>query len=258
MNCMRTYIKNLQAGEAFREVFLLKRKDLGKTKNDKPYLRLAFGDKTGSIEARMWENAEVVDQKVDAGAAVYVTGVVDEWNSTLQLRVESMNYADAGTYKYEDLLKCAENIDEMFESVKSFLRKNISSNWVSLLVQEFLSDEEFVIGFKRSPGARSWHNAYVGGLMEHTFEVMTVVEKMCELYPEANRDVMLFGAFIHDMGKMYELDPFTFEYTAQGGLIGHLPLGFEALSEKIRNIKDFPENMAMQLKHIILSAPRRI
>ena len=150
-------------------------------------------------------------------------------------------------------MRSIENSDELFENIKKILRTTISHPLASRLIQSFLDDVSFIESFKKAPGARSWHNAYIGGLMEHTYEVMVIVERMCDLYPGARKDIALVGAFIHDIGKIYELDPFSFEYTLEGGLVGHLSIGFEILSSKINAIADFPEDMALALKHIILS-----
>lgn len=249
----KVFIKDLKPGTSVATVFLLKKKELGKTKKEKPYLKLEFADKTGSIEGRMWDNALDADGKVDTGAAVVVAGSVDEWNGAVQIKVDNLLFAKPGTYQHADLMRCVENIDEMYECIKSCLRKNISNNWISLLVKEFLDDQETMDKFKHAPGARSWHNAYIGGLMEHSLEVMVIVEKVCEMYPEANKDIALFGAFMHDIGKMYELDAHTFEYTHPGGLVGHLALGFELLIKKMASIDGFPDDLALHLKHIILS-----
>ncbi|MBU0571625.1 MAG: HD domain-containing protein, partial [Candidatus Omnitrophica bacterium] len=114
-------------------------------------------------------------------------------------------------------------------------------------------DEALMAKFARGVGGKSWHNAYIGGLMEHTFEVMAIVDKMCSLYPEADRDVAIFGAFIHDIGKIHEIDEKKLEYTVEGGLVGHIAIGYRMLNEKISGITGFPEELSLRLGHIVLS-----
>ena len=250
---MRTFISDLTTGTRINTVFLLKKKEMGKTKDNKPYLRLAFADKSGTIEGRLWDSAEEIDSRVDTGDAVFVQGSVDEWKSNLQIKVDDMRPARPEEFQLADLVRCVENIDSIYEIVGKCIKENVTNKWLSLLVQQFLTDEDFIARLKMAPGARSWHNAYRGGLLEHTYEVMVIVEKMCALYPEANKDIALVGAFLHDIGKMFELDPNTFEYTREGGLVGHLSIGFGIVTNAISTIKGFPHDIALHLKHIILS-----
>lgn len=233
--------------------FLLSKKELGKTKTDKTYLKLELKDKTGSLEGRMWDNADTADKRVDTGMPVMVTGQISEFRGNLQIKVDDIYPAEDSEFDLPDLIRCVEDIEGLFEKVKACLRRNMKNEWMIKLTKSFLEDKDLIDSFKRAPGARSWHNAYVGGLMEHSFEVMTIVEKMCELYPEVYADVAVFGAFLHDVGKIFELDPQSFEYTHLGGLVGHIGLGFEILSEKIRAIDGFPKELALHLKHVILS-----
>jgi len=250
---MKTFIKDLTTSTIVRTVFLLKKKEMCKTKENKPYLRLEFADKTGTIEGRLWDNAEEVHSRFETGDAVFVQGSVDEWKSNLQIKVDDMWQARQEEFQPADLVRCVENIDEICETMKKCIERNITNRWLSLLVKEFLNDGDFITRLKKAPGARSWHNAYSGGLLEHTYEVMVIVEKMCDLYTEANRDVAVVGAFLHDIGKVFELDPTTFEYTKEGGLVGHLSMGFEIVADKIKRIDGFPQDLALHLKHIILS-----
>ena len=248
----KQFIKDLKVGDRVASVFVLKKKDLQKTKENKPYLRLAVADKTGSIEGVMWDNAETAEAHIDNGMPVFVKASVGSYRENIQLKIDEARPASPDEYKVEDIIRAIQDIEGQYSKVKKYLAA-ISNKWVALLVQSFLDDKEFVERFKRSPGARSWHNAYIGGLMEHTWEVMYIVDKTCDIYPWASRDIAIAGAFFHDIGKIVELDPGTFEYTIEGGLIGHLPLGFEMLSAKMGKIDAFPQDIATHLRHIILS-----
>jgi 3'-5' exoribonuclease len=250
---MKQFISDLREGERVNSPFLLKKKELGKTKNDKPYLRLAFADKTGLIEGRLWDMAEVIDTRIKTGQAVVVKGVVDLWRSNTQIKVDDVFPASDDEFEKADLVRCVADIEKIFEDLKNILRRHLSNKWIILLVKSFLEDEALIERLKKAPGARSWHNAYIGGLLEHTYEVMMVIERMFELYPEINKDVALLGAFWHDIGKMDELDAETFEYTNSGGLIGHIAMGYELLHKRMSAIPDFPEDLALHLKHLILA-----
>ncbi|MDP2942195.1 MAG: HD domain-containing protein [Candidatus Omnitrophota bacterium] len=245
-------IKELKAGQPIETAFLLKKKETLKTKEGKLYLRLVFADKTGEIEGRMWDNVAGVEAAVDSGSVVIVSGTVDVWKNDKQIKVDGLRAASEKEYKPTDLIRAVENPEELFKKVNSYLG-GISDKHLSILADRFLEDTDLMSRFKKSPGASSWHNAYIGGLLEHTYEVMYISERVCELYPQADKDLVLIGAFVHDIGKVIELDPNTLQYTLDGGLIGHLTLGFDILSKKISGIKDFPKDLELKLKHIILS-----
>jgi len=249
---MKKFIKELKGGEPVESVFFLKKKELAKTQAGKPYLKLTVSDKTGRLEAKMWDNAGPADEMVATGEAVFIRGSVETYRGELQLRVDEIRLAQEGEYKFDELVRSVENGEEIFKKITAMLN-GISEKWLATLVKEFLADDELMAKFKKSPGAQNWHNAYIGGLMEHTYEVMRICGEVCALYPEADKDVVTIGAFAHDIGKTIELDVNTFEYTVDGGLIGHLTLGYETVSEKIKNIKGFPKELALRLKHIILS-----
>ncbi len=247
---MKKFIKDLKVNDGIESVFFLKKKELARTQAGKPYLKLTLSDKTGRMEAKMWEGGEQADEMVATGAAVFVKGRVDSYNG-LQIRVDEIRLADQKEYKFEELVRSVEDPDKIFKNIKAML-DGIQDKWLAALAKEFLDDEELMAKFRKSPGAQNWHNAYIGGLMEHTYEVMHICREVCGLYPEADRDAVTIGGFTHDIGKTVELDINTFEYTLDGGLIGHLTLGFEILSRKIAGIKGFPQDKALALKHIIL------
>lgn len=249
---MKKFIKDLKAGEAVESVFLLKRKELQRTKDNKPYLKVTLADKTGAIEGRVWEEADTFDKKIDTGDVLVVTGSVDNWRDNIQVKVERLRKAAPEQYKMQDLVRAIENAEEIFADIERRLGA-VTNQWFKILIKKYFDEPDFIERFKTSPGAQSWHNAYIGGLLEHTHEVIVITEKACDLYPEADRETCLVGAFLHDSGKVFEIEPRTFELTLGGGLIGHLPLGFELLASRIASISGFPGDLALHLKHIILS-----
>lgn len=249
---MTKFIKDLKEGQKIASVYLLKNKQMSMTKHNKPYLSLLLADKTGSIEARVWDNAEIADARVSSGSAVLIKAEVVKWKENTQLSVGDIQTVVDGEYKREDLIRSVENVNEILENIMKLLC-SMKDTWLRLLADEFLKDKDLMKKFKISPGAKNWHNAYIGGLLEHTYEVMFVADRVCQLYPEANRDLVIIGALIHDIGKVIEIDPNTFEYTLEGGLVGHLSLGFELLLKKVDAIENFPDKLRIHLKHIILS-----
>ncbi len=248
----KKFISDFKVNEKINSFFMLRRKELKLTKYDKPYLQITLSDKTGKIEGRLWDNAEEFNGAVDTGDIVHVAGVVDKYRDEKQLKVDHIVKADDRAFQYKDMVRVAENRDTFLNAVVDYL-KNIKNTWINQLAECFIRDEELMALFKDGVGAKNWHNAYIGGLLEHTYEVMFIVDNVCSLYPQADRDTAIFGAFIHDIGKVYELDIKKMEYTVEGGLVGHIAIGYRILSEKIREVPDFPKDLRLRLEHIILS-----
>ncbi|MBD3379294.1 MAG: HD domain-containing protein [Candidatus Omnitrophica bacterium] len=248
----KKFISDFQVNEVVDSCFIMSKKELKLTKYDKPYLHITLADKTGKIEARLWDDAEKFNQAAEAGDVVRVKGTVDKYREEKQFKIDILEKADDRMYRYEDMVRVAENREDIFNEVVGLLY-TIEDPWIKKLKERFTGDEGLMRFFRDGMGGKMWHNAYIGGLMEHTREVMRIVDAMSIMYPEADRDIMLFGAFIHDIGKVHELDVKKTEYTVEGGLVGHIVIGHKMLMEKINSIEGFPEELSMLLEHIILS-----
>lgn len=247
-----TFINELKANSPIKAIFLCKKKLLKRTKEDKPYLEVTLSDKTGKIEGRAWENAEELNKEFNEGDVVKISGGTTLFKNELQIKVDDIKKAKNSEYAYENLIRAVASPEKIFEKINNLLSA-IKDEWLVKLKDSFLNDAEFIDKFLKSPGAKSWHNAYIGGLLEHTYEVMHISNEVHNLYPESSLDILMIGSFMHDMGKIYELDTNTFEYTLEGGLVGHVSIGYKMLGEKIRNIDGFPKDLALELEHIILS-----
>ena len=248
----KKFINTFKVNEQVDSCFLLKKKNLKLTKRDKPYIEMTLLDKTGAIEGRLWDDAEKFNMVAETGDIVHIKGVVDKFREEKQFKVDYMAKADEETFQYEDMVRVAKDREKISKNILTALG-NMKNKWICSLADEFTADNGFMDMFKDGLGGKSWHNAYIGGLMEHTWEVMFVADKMCDLYPEADRDLTVFGAFIHDIGKVYEMDPKKMEYTTEGGLLGHITIGYRILNEKIGKISGFPADLKLRLEHIVLS-----
>ncbi len=248
----KKFISELKVNEQVTSFFVLRKKNLKLTKYDKPYLDLALSDRTGQIQGRLWDNAENFNEKAETGDVVLIRGTVDKYREDKQLKVDSMEKADDRAFRYEDMVRVVEDRDNILDRVISCLR-NMKNPWLRSLAEAFIKDRDLMDRFRNGIGAKRWHNAYIGGLLEHTHEVMRIVGAMCDLCPAADRGITIFGAFIHDMGKTYELDAKNLEYTVEGGLIGHISIGHRLLMDKVREVPDFPGELRLRLEHIILS-----
>ncbi|MBF0252227.1 MAG: HD domain-containing protein [Candidatus Omnitrophica bacterium] len=248
----KIFIKDLKVKNVVKTYFMITKKTQKLTKYDKPYLEVTLMDSSGKIEGRVWDNAETIGNKVDSGDVVMVTAQVEEFREEKQLKIDNIEKMEEKDFNYEDLIKVAEGLEEIEKNIKRSLSE-IKDPWIKKLADEFLDDETFMKAFRNAAGAKSWHNAYIGGLMEHTNEVMQIVLKVAELYPDADRDLLIFGSFMHDIGKIYELDSKKMDYTVEGRLIGHISIGCRMLNDKIASIKDFPNELSIHIQHIILS-----
>lgn len=248
----KKFVKDLKKKERIEAFFMLRKKNLKLTKYDKAYLELGFSDKTGNIEGRLWDDAEKYNGCAETGDIVRVIGTVDEFREEKQIKVDSIARADDRAFRYEDMVRVVEDRDGICARVRECLN-GIVNPWIKSLAGSFVADEALMSKFRDGIGGKSWHNAYIGGLIEHTYEVMHIADEMCRLYPEADRDTVIFGAFVHDIGKVFELDPRKMEYTIEGGLVGHIAIGHKVLTEKIRGIEGFPPDLSLRLEHIILS-----
>jgi len=248
----KQFIRDLVPNQKIEACFALNKKELKRTKYDKPYLEITLVDKTGRIEGRLWDEAEKFDKAAGTGDIVRIKGSVVEFRDEKQIKVDFMEKADEEIFEQEDMARVVGNREELMGKVRSFL-EDLSNPWIKALSGKFTGDGEFMGRFYEGAGAKSWHNAYIGGLLEHTYEVMFITDQVCSLYPEADRDIAVFGAFLHDLGKVFEIDVKKMDYTVAGGLLGHIAIGYKMLNSKISEIEDFPEDISCALEHIILS-----
>jgi 3'-5' exoribonuclease len=175
------YIKDIKPDEKIESVYLLKKKELKRTKENKPYLTMVLADKTGAIEAKVWDDADTVEMRIGGASAVHIKGVVVKYRENIQFKVDHIRPADENEYSPSDLIRSLENPEEIFDKIVGYI-KSIENKWLNLLAMAILDDVDLREKFMRSPGAQNWHNAYIGGLMEHTYEVMYITDHVCSLY----------------------------------------------------------------------------
>lgn len=247
------WVKDIRKDDKIRGIYLVKGKRRGATKKGDPYLSVTLGDRTGDIEARIWEKVEELAPlfkegdilEVEAGAGIYL--------DQLQLTISRLRVPADPVDPCFFLESCHRDAADMLTSLRNIL-KNLTNPHLKNLADRFLSDHQFVTLFKRAPAAKNFHHCYLGGLLEHTLSVCEMILPAAAQYPGLDRDLMLTGAFLHDIGKVREL---TFDrridYTDEGRLLGHIVLGVSMAEEKIRETKGFPPDLAIRLKHLILS-----
>lgn len=249
------YIETFREGERINEIFLCKHKQSAVTKNGKPYENVILQDKTGTLDAKIWEPDSQGIDDFDSMDYIGVVGDVTSFQGALQLNIKRVRKVQPGEYDPKDYLPVSSrDIDEMYEELKEYIASVENPYLNKLLSVFFLEDAEFEKRFKFHSAAKTVHHGFVGGLLEHTLGVTKLCASFCEQYTILNRDLLLSAAMFHDIGKLEELSTFPEnDYTDEGQLLGHIMIGAEWVGEKMRDIPDFPRKLGNELKHCILA-----
>ncbi len=249
----RVFCADLALGDRVDDVFCVTRVERRLGRNGTPFLRLSVSDRTGTLAAVAWDGVEDLLEVLTEGGYARVRAEVGDYRDELQLRVVG---AEAVTARLDPVdflprgpMSGEESVAAIREFVLSFADPDLRG-----LVLDFLDDARFSRAFTAAPAAKVNHHAYVGGLAEHTLSVMRLCAMAAEHYGDLDRDLLLAGAFCHDIGKIAELavEP-GFPYTEEGGLLGHIPIGFVMVREQIARRPDFPAERATDLGHLVLS-----
>ena len=249
------YIKDLRDGDRVVDIYLCKHRRSAETKNGKPYENVILQDKTGTIDAKIWEPNSAGICEFDALDYIEVFGDVNAFQGALQISIKRTRRCDEGEYDPKDYLPVtSKNIDEMYRELKGYIASIKNQYLRTLLESIFILDEAFVKTFKKSSAAKSVHHGFIGGLLEHTLSIVKLCDYYTTAYPLLNRDLLLTSAMCHDIGKTKELSAFPAnDYTDDGQLLGHIIIGVEMVGEKIRQIPGFPPLLAAEIKHCILA-----
>ncbi len=249
------YIQDLKEGSAVKDVYLCKQKNAATTKNGKEYYNVILQDKTGTIDAKVWEPNSFGIAEFSAREYIFVNGDVTSFNGALQVNIKQVRVAETGDYNEADYFPVSsKNIDEMYGELLDIISKTENVYLKKLLQAFFVEDKTFIERFKKSSAAKTVHHGFIGGLLEHTLSVTKLCAYFCTTYPALKKDLLLTAAICHDIGKTKELSTFPDnDYTDEGNLLGHIVMGTEMISDKIREIPDFPPVLAGELKHCIVA-----
>ncbi|MGE3109918.1 MAG: 3'-5' exoribonuclease YhaM family protein [Phycisphaerales bacterium] len=255
----RRFIKDLEPSERLAGVFSISNAQLGKTKQDKPFLKCIIGDKTGQLPGRMWSIEPNYFKRLPTDGFVYIEAETQPYQGELQLIIQGIEAVVITPELLRELLPTTtRDIDEMFAEVTRLLG-TLEHPASRAIATTYLADEHLMTAFRQCPAAKSMHHAYIGGLLEHTLQLLNLADRICPLYPKINRDIVMLGLFLHDLGKTRELVyDRTFGYSDRGELIGHIVEGALMLHDKAQQVmrttgQRLPQNMVMVLQHIILS-----
>ena len=236
------YLKDYKDGDRVSDIYLCKNKQSAITKNGKSYDNVILQDKTGTMDAKVWDPNSAGIGEYDTMDYIEVYGEISSFQGALQLSVKRVRLCQEGEYDPADYLPVtSKNIDSMYQELIGYINK-MENRYLKLLMEDlFIKDEAFIKVFKASSAAKSVHHGFAGGLLEHT-------------YPLLKKDLLISAALCHDIGKTKELSLFPEnDYTDDGNLIGHIVMGVEMIGDKIREIDGFPESLATELKHCVIA-----
>ena len=249
------YIKDYKDGDRVFDIYLCKHKVSAMTKNGKPYESILLQDKTGTLDAKIWDPNNAGIGEFDVLDYIEVYGEVTSFQGALQVNVKRIRKCQEGEYSPADYLPVSKyNIDEMFGALLSYIDQVENKYLKELLKAFFVEDAAFITAFKKSSAAKTVHHGFMGGLLQHTLSVVRLCEYYCSAYSMLNKDLLISAAICHDIGKTREISLFPQnDYTDEGQFLGHIVIGTEMVGEKIRKIEGFPTMLASELKHCILA-----
>lgn len=249
------YIKDYKEGDRVFDIYLCKHKQSAVTKNGKAYDNVILQDKTGTIDAKVWDPNSAGISEFDSLDYIEVYGEVNSFQGSLQISIKRVRVCQEEEYDPADFLPVSKkNLDQMFQELNGLIDSIQNEYLQKLLRAFFVEDESFSKRFRQSSAAKTVHHGFVGGLLEHTLSVAKLCDYYCKAYPMLKRDLLITAAICHDIGKTKELSLFPEnDYTDEGQLLGHIVMGSEMIGEKAKEIPGFPAVLLGELKHCILA-----
>jgi 3'-5' exoribonuclease len=234
--------------------FVVVSKQIKPKKTGEPYLALILGDRSGQLDAKMWDNVDEVLNAFEQDDFLKVKGLVNRYKNRFQLTIHKLRKLGDSEIEFSDYLpKTTKDIDELWQTLANFI-ESFQNAHLKSLVQAFMADPEIAAAYRNAPAAKTLHHAYIGGLLDHVVSLMRSCDLVSRNYPQVNRDLLLTGVFLHDIGKIHELTyNRSFSYTTRGQLLGHMIIELEMLQAKLALVPDFPAEMKTLLEHLIIS-----
>jgi 3'-5' exoribonuclease len=234
--------------------FVVASKQVKAKKNGEPYLALTLADRTGQIEAKMWDNVDEFILAFEQDDFLKIKGLINKYKNRFQLTIHKLRRMEEGEIDFTDYLpKTTKDIGELWRTLTEFVA-TFQNPHLKSLVELFMADAEIAERYRNAPAAKTLHHAYIGGLLDHVVSLFRSCDLISRNYPQVNRDLLLAGAFLHDIGKIQELTyNRAFSYTTRGQLLGHMIIELEMLQSKVAKLPDFPAELKTLLEHLIIS-----
>ena len=234
--------------------FVVASKQVKAKKNGEPYLALTLADRTGQIEAKMWDNVDDFILAFEQDDFLKIKGLINKYKNRFQLTIHKLRRMEEAEIDFTDYLpKTTKDIGELWRTLTEYVA-TFQNAHLKALVELFMADPEIAERYRNAPAAKTLHHAYIGGLLDHVVSLFRSCDLICPNYPQVNRDLLLTGAFLHDIGKIQELTyNRAFSYTTRGQLLGHMIIELEMLQAKLAKLPGFPEELKTLLEHMIIS-----
>src|SRR5271169_77455 len=234
--------------------FVVASKQVKPKKTGEPYLALTLGDRSGLIEAKMWDNVEDCLNAFEADDFVKIKGLLNKYKNRFQITIHKIRKLGDAEIDFADYLpKTTKDIGELWQTLAGFVG-TFQNPHLKALVEAFMADPEIAEAYRNAPAAKTLHHAYIGGLLDHVVSLCRSCDLICRNYPQINRDLLLTGAFLHDIGKIHELTyNRSFSYTTRGQLLGHMIIELEMLHAKLALVPGFPDELKTLVEHLIIS-----
>jgi len=243
-----------QENKVVTSTFVVASKQVKPKKNGEPYLALTLADRTGHLEAKMWDNVDDAINAFEQDDFVKVKGLINKYKNRFQLTIHKLRRLEEAEIDYADYLpKTTKDIGELWQTLAGFVA-TFQNPHLKALLELFMADPEIAERYRNAPAAKSLHHAYIGGLLDHVVSLFRVCDLVSGNYRQIDRDLLLTGAFLHDIGKIHELTyNRSFSYTSRGQLLGHMIIELEMLQAKLAKLPDFPVELKTLLEHLIIS-----
>jgi 3'-5' exoribonuclease len=248
------FVKDLTADQTITGFFLVHEKEIRNTNAGKPYLRMELGDRSGTVEARMWGQFEILAKDVNRDDFVKVQARVEIYRNKPQLLLQQFRLAKPEEIDLADFLPHTPyNVEDLYTQLVA-TAEGMKNPWLKKLVAKILNDPQIAARYKRAPAAKVMHHAYLGGLLEHVVGLCGLAKQIAAHYPELDLDLLLMAAMLHDVGKLDEL---CYErsvgYTTEGQLLGHIVMELETVTKAMEEIEGFPAKLKIVVQHILIS-----
>jgi 3'-5' exoribonuclease len=243
-----------QENKVITSSFVVASKQVKAKKNGEPYLALILADRSGQLEAKMWDNVDEFILGFEQDDFLKIKGLINKYKNRFQLTIHKLRRMAESEIDFTDYLpKTTKDIGELWRTLTEFVA-TFRNPHLKALVELFMADPEIAERYRNAPAAKTLHHAYIGGLLDHVVSLFRSCDLMCRNYPQVNRDLLLTGAFLHDIGKIQELTyNRAFSYTTRGQLLGHMVIELEMLQAKLEQLPSFPGELKTLLEHLIIS-----
>ncbi|MBZ5648207.1 MAG: HD domain-containing protein [Acidobacteriia bacterium] len=250
------YVRDCAANEnkVITSSFVVASKQVKNKKTGEPYLDLLLADRSGQIQAKMWDNVAEALNAFEQDDFLKIKGLINKYNNRWQLTLHKVRRMEESEIDFSDYMpKTTRDVEELWRTVSEFVA-TFKDPRLKALLEAFMADPEIAAAYKTAPAAKTLHHAYIGGLLDHVVSLFRSCDLVCRNYPQIDRDLLLTGAFLHDIGKIHELSfNRSFAYTTRGQLLGHMIIELEMLHDKIAQVPGFPAELTTLIEHLIIS-----